>query len=348
MAKYLLLRFSAMGDVAMLIPTLYAVAEANPEDSFTFLTQPFFSKLLLEPPKNLKVKTIETRGKQKSFFGLMSYLLELRKEEYDCVIDLHNVVRTKLARWVLRLTSGTKFVSLRKPRKERKVLLATQAKDRKPLPQMIDLHCQTLRRSGLNVPQEIKPISIKEEEVQGDTFYSIKKDGGSSIKRIGIAPFASTASKTYDEEQMQELIRLLSLEENFYLYLFGARGQEEEKLKAWAKGNDRVLCLVGDSSIEEEMKLIATLDCLLSMDSANAHLAGMLGTRVVTVWCATHPWAGFMSLGQKMSDCLVPNQEEFPFCSIFGKVKDQTIDIEAYRRSIKPELIAKHIKHILH
>ncbi len=348
MAKYLLLRFSAMGDVVMLIPTLYAVAEANPEDSFTFLTQPFFARLLLNPPKNLKVKTIDTKGEQKSLKGLLFYILELRKEKYDCVVDLHDVLRTKLIRQGLSFGRKTKVFSLSKPRKERKAFLQAKGKDRKPVPQMIDLHCQLLRKAGLRVPKEIKSISIEGRLVKGDVFYSLKgKSGGKVVKRIGIAPFASTKSKTYDEEQMQELIRLLSQEKAYYIYLFGGKGEEERKLKSWAEGNEKVLCLVGDISIEEELKLIAGLDCLISMDSANAHLGAMLGTRVVTIWCATHPWAGFMSLGQDMSDCLMPNQEDYPPCSIFGKVKDSSIDIESYRKAIKVERIVEHIKKVL-
>ncbi len=332
----------------MLIPTLYAVAEANLEDSFTFLTQPFFAKLLLSPPQNLKVKTIETKGKQKSLMGLVPYILELRKEDYDCVVDLHDVLRTKLIRQGLSFGRKTKVFSISKPRKERKAFLEANARDRKPVPQMIDLHRQLLREAGLRVPEEIKPIGIKSEQVQGDLFYRIKEsEGGASVKRIGLAPFASTKSKTYDEEQMQELITLLSKEDDYYIYLFGGRGEEEQKLKAWAKGKDKVLCLVGDIAIEEEMKLIAGLDCLVSMDSANAHLGAMLGTRVVTIWCATHPWAGFMSLGQDISDCLVPNQEDYPPCSIFGKVKDSSIDIESYRKAIRVEDIVEHIKRIL-
>ena len=43
MARYLIIRLSAMGDVAMLIPLLYAVARANEQHEFILLTQPFFT-----------------------------------------------------------------------------------------------------------------------------------------------------------------------------------------------------------------------------------------------------------------------------------------------------------------
>ncbi len=343
-----------MGDVAMLIPTLYAVAEANPKDSFTFLTQPFLTRLFVKAPSNLKLKTFDKKGAEGKLGGLFSYAYQLRREGYDCVIDLHDVLRTKVLRSALSIGSKCRSISLKKPRKERKAFLEAKAGERKPVPRMLELYADTLREAGREVPKHIPTISLEQKQIAGDIFYQLKEQEGESleeakkkIKRIGIAPFASTKSKTYDEGEMQKLIHLLSEEEGYYLYLLGAKGKEEEQLKAWAKGNDKVLCLVGKTTIEEEMQLIAGLDCLISMDSANAHIAAMLGTRLVTIWCVTHPLGGFMSFGQELSDCLVPDEKLYPPCSIFGKVRDKTIDLEAYRRAIKAESVASHIKELL-
>ena len=47
MAKTLIIRLSAIGDVAMTIPIIYSVARAHPEDAFTVLTQPFLTTLFI-------------------------------------------------------------------------------------------------------------------------------------------------------------------------------------------------------------------------------------------------------------------------------------------------------------
>ncbi len=337
-----------MGDVAMLIPTVYAVAKANPKDSFTFLTQPFFAKLLLDKPDNLLVKTIDIKGTQSNVGGLLAYALKLRGEHYDQVIDLHNVLRTRIIRSVLNLGSKSKCFHLTKPRQARKAFLKASSSNRQPVPRMLDLYAQTLRQAGLKVPTDIKPINLEAKEVSGDIFFNPPApEEGLSPKRIGIAPFASTDSKTYDLEQMRTLLNILAQEEHYYLYLLGAKGSEANQLKEWAKDYKNVLCLAGDIALEEELSLIAGLDCVLSMDSSNAHLAGMLGTKVVSIWITTHPDAGFMSFGLKREDCLVPNPKLYPPCSIFGKIRDKSIDVEAYRKAIQPEQIAKHIKQIL-
>ena len=56
MAKVLVIRLSAIGDVAMTVPVIYSAAKANPEDSFTVLTQAFLM------PLNRTVPMLYTRN----------------------------------------------------------------------------------------------------------------------------------------------------------------------------------------------------------------------------------------------------------------------------------------------
>lgn len=116
MARYLIIRLSAMGDVAMLIPLLYAVARANEQHEFILLTQPFFTELLLDAPDNVEGMAIDIRrGEERSFLGLLRYARRLRHEHFDAVLDLHDVLRTKVLRSILRLT-GVPTQHLIKPR----------------------------------------------------------------------------------------------------------------------------------------------------------------------------------------------------------------------------------------
>ncbi|MBR2887786.1 MAG: glycosyl transferase family 1, partial [Bacteroidales bacterium] len=76
--------------------------------------------------------------------------------------------------------------------------------------------------------------------------------------------------------------------------------------------------LVGRSGgLANELNLIADLDCMLSMDSANMHLASLVGTRAVSVWGATHPAAGFLGFNQNPDDAV---QVDLPCrpCSVYG------------------------------
>ena len=161
MARYLIIRLSAMGDVAMLIPLLYAVARANEQHEFILLTQPFFTELLLDAPDNVEGMAIDIRrGEERSFLGLLRYARRLRHEHFDAVLDLHDVLRTKVLRSILRLT-GVPTQHLIKPREGRRRLVADSAtKDLTPLPPMWSLYQQVFRSAGLSVPEAIPPVAI--------------------------------------------------------------------------------------------------------------------------------------------------------------------------------------------
>ena len=59
-----------------------------------------------------------------------------------------------------------------------------------------------------------------------------------------------------------------------------------------------VVSMIGKLNISTELNLMSHLDVMLSMDSANMHLASLVNTPVVSVWGATHPYAGFMGWKQ--------------------------------------------------
>ena len=70
MAKVLVIRLSAIGDVAMTVPVIYSAAKANPEDSFTVLTQAFLMPPFMNRPPNVEVIGINTKGAKKDCFQM--------------------------------------------------------------------------------------------------------------------------------------------------------------------------------------------------------------------------------------------------------------------------------------
>ena len=95
----------------------------------------------------------------------------------------------------------------------------------------------------------------------------------------------------------------------------------------------------------QELILMSHLDVMVSMDSANMHLASITGTKVVSVWGATHPYAGFM--GWRQSE---DNAVQLPLacrpCSIFGNKPCRRGDF-ACMTGIKPEMIFEKIDKLL-
>ena len=86
MAKVLVIRLSAIGDVAMTVPVIYSAAKANPEDSFTVLTQAFLIPLFMNRPSNVEVIGINTKGAEKGVVGLLKFTSALLKFDFDIVL----------------------------------------------------------------------------------------------------------------------------------------------------------------------------------------------------------------------------------------------------------------------
>lgn len=70
--KVLIIRLSALGDVAMTIPVVYSVCRAYPETTFVMLTQKVASQLFINAPRNLQVVVADVKGRHKGFVGLLS------------------------------------------------------------------------------------------------------------------------------------------------------------------------------------------------------------------------------------------------------------------------------------
>lgn len=105
MANILVIRLSAIGDVAMTVPVIYSAAKANPTDSFTVLTQAFLIPVFINRPKNVNVIGINTKSTEKTLAGLLRFASALVKYDFDMVLDLHDVLRTMIIRTLFRLTA---------------------------------------------------------------------------------------------------------------------------------------------------------------------------------------------------------------------------------------------------
>ena len=75
--------------------------------------------------------------------------------------------------------------------------------------------------------------------------------------------------------------------------------------------------VAGKISFKEELQLISQLTLMVSMDSANMHLASIYGVPVVSIWGATHPFAGFYGWRQDVNNIVQADLFCRP-CSVFG------------------------------
>lgn len=330
-----------MGDVAMTVPLLRALVVQYPEVKVTVLSKPFFKPFFEDIPR-VNFYGADVNGKHKGFFGLLRLYRELKAYKIDAVADLHNVLRSKIVTTLFSL-SGKKTATTDKAREEKKALTRAENKIFKPLMPIIQRHLQTFEKLGF--PIDITVPVFPEKEVLTAQILDI-----TGIKQgawIGIAPFAQHQGKVYPADLMQGVINQLAKNSNYKLLLFGGGKQEIEILEQFAKGHDNVIVTAGKLKLQQELALISNLDVMLSMDSGNAHMAAMLGVKVITLWGATHPYAGFAPFNQPLENAITADREQYPLLptSMYGNKI-----VEGYEdamRTINPNTVVDKINAVL-
>ena len=325
-----------MGDVAMSVPVLRAFTQQNPTIKITVVSRSFLAPLFKDI-NNVTFYAVDVTKSHKGFFGLFRLYKELKKLKIDAIADIHNVLRSKILRFFFSL-SPIKIVTINKGRAEKKALTSTTNKVFKQLKTSHERYADVFRELGFTLDLSVPVFPLK--PVISSTIQSIIPQN--QLKWIGIAPFAQYTSKMYPLDLMEEVISKLS--DIYQVLLFGGGDKEITQLNNIEKKYPNTISIAGKLPLQDELDLIANLDCMVSMDSANSHLAAMQQVKVITLWGITHPYAGFVPFNQPKEYQLLPDLKKYPNipCSIYGnKICDGYEDV---MRSIAPERVIEKIK----
>ncbi|MDB0068960.1 glycosyltransferase family 9 protein [Flavobacteriaceae bacterium] len=295
-----------MGDVAMMIPSLRCLTIAYPDIKITVVTNEFYKPFFSEF-KNINFFATDFKNSHKGIKGLLNLFKELKNLKPTHVADLHSVLRTHFLAVLFRLRF-IKIKKIDKLRSDKKRLFRKSKKVLKPLIPTQYRYSEVFCRLGFNIDLTSHQFPLpKIINDKAQSFLSVIENGK---KKIGIAPFASFTGKIYPLDLMQKVVAFLQNEN--YVLLFGNGKYETDILKVWVKAYPNALgCYVLDS-LESELEIISNLDVMLSMDSANGHLAANYNVPVISLWGLTHPFAGYAPFLSKSENELVSNRETYP------------------------------------
>lgn len=324
----LVLRLSAMGDVALTVPVIKGVVEQHPDVKITMVTRqafaPFFNTL---PEVRLFHPEFGTRHKGLS--GMRRIYKDLKKiGNFDAVIDLHDVIRTKVVSWLFS-RSGVPVYKIDKGRAGKRALIT--GKSKKKLKHTVERYRDVFRDAGLSVipatggcfmPRDNTLIKISSLFLFGEQELN-----------IGIAPYAKHPLKMWPEEYMVKLLNMISKKHPSKFWLFGGF-DEIKKLRSFSEKSPNTSLVTGKLSLEEELAIMGKLDFMLAMDSSNMHMAALAGTKVVSIWGGTDPLTGFSAWQQPDEYSLrIPIEElECRPCTVYGKGKCKRGDLACMAR----------------
>ena len=279
----LVIRFSALGDVAMVVPVVYSLAKQHPDIRITMLSKTAFRVEHINKHRKGRRKLTSNNNKQliQQPTPFQNYVEVFERLGYSINIQFTSI-----------FPSGRGDLSL--------------------LPESI-----------------LSPLTSHPSPL------------------IGIAPFAAHEGKIYPTPLMHEVIRQLTQQHpKARIFLFGRGEKEDQHFTEWCK--EFPTCVFVSQHLEsmsQELILMSHLDVMLSMDSANMHLASLTGIPVVSIWGATHPYAGFMGWNQTKDNAIQADLDCRP-CSIFGQKPCKRGDY-ACMTMIKPETVVEKVNTLL-
>lgn len=337
MSHLLVLRFSSMGDVAMMLPSIRCLIKKYPKTKITIVSKltfrPFFTEF-----KNLDFFEVNFKTKHKGLKGVFRLFKELSELNPTHIADLHSVLRTH----ILYLLFKLKFYRVKridKSRDERKKLFRKNNKIFKPLTPCHYRYSEVFNRLGFNIDLSNHEFTDSFQINSQDQIAHIDK----SKKWIGIAPFASFNGKIYPLDLMQNIVSFL--QRDHHVFLFGNGDYEIKKLEIWAKAFQNVFGCYKLNSLEKEIEIISNLDLMISMDSANGHIAANYNVSVITLWGLTHPFAGFAPFLSVSENMIVSDREQYPKIPTSAYGKKIPKGYESVMRTIEyKEVIVRALK----
>lgn len=323
----------------MTIPVIYGACAENPGKRFFLLTRPLPAKMFLAPPPNLTVIGVDLDN-YKGVLG-MKRLLDEAVSRYgiDTVVDLHDVLRTKLIRTFARMR-GLQVATVDKGRRARKALTRNNAKALIPLTPMPERYRETFESLHINVADNFKSL-FPGGKGDKEMFQPIppRRPGETWI---AVAPFAAHLGKIYPINLMMKVVDHYADLPNHRLFIFGAGPKESAAIDGLANGRDNVVNMATTRiGLPGELALMSHCDVMLAMDSANMHLASLTGLPTVSVWGATHPYTGFYGFRQNPADAVQLDMVCRP-CSVFGDKPCPQHDYHCLN-GISPQLVISKI-----
>ena len=312
----LIIRFSALGDVAMTVPVIYSLAHQYPDVRITVLSKPSFRLLFENIAPNVGFMGADIKNDYKGIKGLNRLFRRLTAKKFTAVADFHSIIRSNYLRMRFNM-SRYKVAHIDKHRQGKRLLTSSTNKILEQQPTAFQNYIDVLAKLGYPVKLDFTSIFPPE----GGNLRLLSDSIGEKKKFqqwIGIAPFAAHQQKIYPIPMMDEWIEKYSQ------------------------------CINASSilkSFSKELILMSHLDVMLSMDSGNMHLASLVNIPVVSIWGATHPYAGFMGWNQREENII---QADLPCrpCSIYGNKNCLRGDL-ACLISITPQLVTDKIEEIL-
>lgn len=289
--KILIIKPSALGDIAHALPALASLRKSFPDAEITWLVRKEFAPLLEMTDALDEVIIFDRKllGKwyrsPKAFAELMRFFKNLRRPHFDLVIDLQGLFRTALFSWI---TGSKKRFGIKGAREFAGIFYSDST-----VPDDGELHIvelnnklvaaagatETVFDSGLTIDTQTQ---LAAEEILAENDCVDKK-------YAVLVTGAAHAKKLWPAEKFAEIADLLQSQFSLSVITIGTEVDKPhiERLKTLVK--NPVIDLTNRTNIKVMTALMSKASIVVSNDTGPGHVAEATGAAVVMIFGPTNP-----------------------------------------------------------
>lgn len=272
MVKILIIRFSSIGDIVLTSPIIRCLKLQVPNCELHFITKDAFKDTLIHNPHINKLYTFKK--------DISEVISQLKKENYDHVIDLHHNLRSLK----LKLALGKKSHSFNKLNIEKFLAVNFKKKDILPTAHIVDRYFETIK--SLNVASDNKGLDYF---ISTEDEFDIQK----KFNKLNSPNYvALVAGGSYHTKQipLNKLIEICNSSSKQFILLGGkADGHIGEQL---IKSCSNVINACGELSLNQSAYVIKMAETVVTSDTGLMHIAAAYNKRIISLWGNTIPEFG--------------------------------------------------------
>lgn len=337
MDKILVVQTAFIGDAVLTLPMIQKLKDKHPQSEIDVLAIPETAEIFSASPFVGRVIQMDKKGRHKSFFQMLKFVREIKKNEYNFIYSPHRSLRTSLIVMMLgvRETAGFNNSSLKHVYKT----LIDYKTGVHEVQRNLDLINYNYSDDSwriipaLNIPDAAK-------EKLADFFKSNNLKG----KLAAVAPGSVWETKRYPPEYFEGVIRYL-LSRRYSVILIGSEKEKALCENIAGKFSDGVLTSAGVFTILETVELLKRAEILISNDSAPAHFGMCADIPVLTIYCSTIPEFGFYPFNKKSTYVSLEGLSCKP-CGIHGHNQCPVKNF-ACGMNLKPEYVISKIREMI-
>lgn len=272
MQKILIIRFSSIGDIVLTTPVIRCIKEQKPGIEIHYLTKRSFKGILEHNPYITKIHTIEKEVKE--------VIEELKRENFDFVVDLHNNIRSiQVKRALGKPSSSFKKLNFKK------WLLVNFKINKMPGVHVVDRYLKTVERLGIkNDDKGLDYFIPQQDEINLSSLPPSHQNN-----YVGFVIGAKHFTKQLPIEKIIAICKKI----NQPIILLGGK-EDIQRANEIEKGvGPTIYNACGKYNLNQSASLIKQAKKIISHDTGLMHIAAAFKKEIISVWGNTVPAFGF-------------------------------------------------------